>query len=161
MSTSEKHDGKRIVRRPERARDFIVLTSGAAGLIALLVASGALGFIEGVMAAIVLFAGGLAYYVGSVPPEPYIDPRADAAGQPVTLDRTIRSLVHALPFPAVYISKDERIEVANQHAEKLFRISRIEGALKSVIIRQPDVLSATDRVARTGARDPRQTSRTP
>ncbi|MEQ8558700.1 MAG: ATP-binding protein [Henriciella sp.] len=150
MSASDSQRNRRIVSRPERARDFIVLTGGGAALLSLLVASGALGFIEGVMAAIVLFAGALAYYVGSVPPEPRVEQVTEAGAQP-GLAESIKALVRALPFPGLYITPDERIEVANQRCTQLFRVSSIEGALKSVIIRQPDVLMATDRVARTGA----------
>ena len=151
MSASDRQKGKRVVRRPERAQDFIVLTVGCGALLALLIASGALGFIEGIMAAIVLTAGALAYYVGSVPPAPRIDDAARTPAAETRIDNSIQALIHALPFPAFYISPEARVQFANRRASDLFRISKIEGALKSVIIRQPDVLSATDRVAKSGA----------
>jgi len=152
MSASDTHDRQGARKRPERVRDFIVLTTGGAGLLTLLVVSGALGFVEGIMAAIVLFAGALAYYVGSVPPAPPAeDERATASTQSVADNTSIQTLVRALPFPALYITPDERILVSNRHSGALFRLNSIEGALKSVIIRQPDVLSATDRVSKSGA----------
>ena len=151
MSARENNPHTSMLRRPERARDFVVLTMGGAGLLVLLVVSGALGFLEGVMAAIVLFAGALAYYVGSVPPLRIAAQPASAADAASGLKDSIQSLIRALPFPALFITPDERILVANPPAAALFRVTRIEGALKSVIIRQPDVLMATDRVARTGA----------
>ncbi|WP_084397667.1 sensor histidine kinase [Henriciella aquimarina] len=151
MSVSDSQKTKRIIRRPERAQDFIVLTVGSAGLLALLIASGALGIVEGIMAAIVLIAGALAYYVGSVPPAPRIETIGEPSGAESDVGTSIQALVHALPFPACYISPEGRVQFANQQASSLFRINKIEGALKSVIIRQPDVLSATERVAQTGA----------
>ena len=151
MSASDASQNKPRLSRPERARDFIVLTLGGAGLLTLLVASGALGIIEGVMAAIVLVAGALAYYVGSVPPERPAGTRTSLAPEQDGLAETIAAFIKALPFPALYIDPDQRIHVANMPAGRLFRVADINGALKSLIIRQPDVLAATDRVARTGA----------
>ncbi len=151
MSVSDTEKKQNSPRRPERAKDFIVLTFGGAGLLALLIASGALGIVEGLTAAIVLFAGALAYYVGSVPPDPMLDEGAAETAQDNSVDASIRSLVRALPFPAFFISGDNRLEVANQSARDLLRVDRVDGALKSVVIRQPDILTATDRVARTGA----------
>lgn len=151
MSASDSHDRSTGRTRPERVRDFIVLTTGGAGLLTLLVFSGALGIVEGIMAAIVLIAGALAYYVGSVPPARPVEETAEAAADQPGLDTSIQMLVRALPFPALYITPDERILVANRAAGSLFRVSNVEGALKSVIIRQPDVLIATDRVAKTAA----------
>ncbi|WP_169711782.1 sensor histidine kinase [Henriciella litoralis] len=149
MTDRETH--KTHARRAERARDFIVLTLGGAGLMTLLVISGSLGFVEGLTAALVLFAGALAYFVGSVPP--VVSDATSVGAKPATgsRDPSIRSLIHALPFPAFYISEESRIQYSNRHLDEIFRIKHVEGALKSVIIRQPDVLAATDRVARTGA----------
>ena len=151
MSVSDRQDNRRASRRPERARDFIVLTLGGAGLLALLIASGALGLVEGLMAAVVLFAGAMAYFVGSIPPEvpAELSARETVTVQPV--ETPIKALIRALPFPAFYINADKRIEVANQRVHEIFRVANPDGALKSVVIRQPDLLSATDRVAMTGA----------
>jgi len=151
MSASDSSRDKPRLTRPERARDFIVLTLGGTGLLTLLVASGALGIIEGIMAAIVLNAGTLAYYVGSVPPERPADDRTRLAPERRGLAETITALIKALPFPALYIDPDQRIHVANVPAGRLFRMTDMNGALKSLIIRQPDVLAATDRVSKTGA----------
>lgn len=151
MSVSNTEKNRRPTRRSDRAKDFIVLTLGGAGLLALLIASGALGIVEGLTAAIVLFAGALAYYVGSVPPEPIHEGEVAEISPDQNVDASIRSLVRALPFPAFFISADNRLEVANDRARELLRVHSADGALKSVVIRQPDVLTATDRVARTGA----------
>ncbi|MEE2879575.1 MAG: ATP-binding protein [Pseudomonadota bacterium] len=151
MSATDTHEKTVAAKRPERVRDFIVLTTGGAGLLVLLVFSGALGIVEGVMATVVLTAGALAYYVGSVPPDRPIKDADTTRAQQKELDNSIQMLVRAVPFPALYITPDERILVANQPAGSLFRVTNIEGLLKSVIIRQPDVLAATDRVARTSS----------
>ena len=52
---------------PRRFRDFLVLTSGAVAVLALLYLTGAIGLVEWVTGAIVMSAGSLAYYVGSAP----------------------------------------------------------------------------------------------
>ena len=151
MSANDRQKEQRGAKRPERARDFIVLTLGGAGLLTLLIASGALGLVEGIMAIVVLFAGAMAYFVGSIPPEPAreFQPAAQASVQPS--ETPIKALIRALPFPAFYINAEKRIEIANQRVQDIFRVANPEGMLKSVVIRQPDLLSATDRVAATGA----------
>ncbi|WP_370235373.1 MULTISPECIES: sensor histidine kinase [Henriciella] len=138
-------------RRPERARDFLVLTFSGCALIALLIASGALGWIEGLTACMVLSAGALAYFVGSVPPERIQDDAANPASTAASSEGSVRTMIESLPFPAFHITPDNRIDALNEPVRPLFRVSQARGALKSVAIRQPDLLSATDRVARTGA----------
>lgn len=152
MSSTDQTKQTRSGRRPERARDFVVLVLSGCGLLALLIASGALDLIEGLTAGIVLAAGALAYFVGSVPPETSA-PTQQAAGTKAepSAEAAIRTLVQALPFPAFHISPDNRIDAVNPQVKQLFRFADVKGALKSVVIRQPDLLSATDRVARTGA----------
>ncbi len=151
MAMQTAHTKQKAYRRTERARDFLVLVVSASTLLGLLVLSGALGFFEGLTAVIVLCLGALAYFVGSAPPDMRDSPLALESNGEDTLKSSVRSLIHALPFPACYISDEGRIDSANQRITELFRIKQTEGALKSVIIRQPDVLAATDRVARTGA----------
>lgn len=151
MSVSDRQENRRGSKRPERARDFIVLTLGGAGLLALLMASGALGPVEGLMAVVVLFAGAMAYFVGSIPPEPAREIRTTEQVSATPSETPIKALIRALPFPAFYINAEKRIEIANQRVHEIFRVPNPEGALKSVVIRQPDLLSATDRVAMTGA----------
>lgn len=139
------------MKRAERGRDFIVLTLAGSAVLALLVTNGALGIVEGVTAVIVLCLGALAYFVGSAPPDYSRPERSSAPSKSDSLKSSVRALIHALPFPACYITRENRIESASPRTNELFRIKQVEGALKSVIIRQPDVLAATDRVARTGA----------
>ncbi|MAN73454.1 MAG: hypothetical protein CME84_05120 [Henriciella sp.] len=151
MATPQSHSRYKATRRAERARDFLVLTVAASALLGLLVATGALGIVEALTAIIVLCLGALAYFVGSAPPLRDTDYSVSEPARNDSLKASVRSLIHALPFPACYISGEGRIESANRRITDLFRIQQTEGALKSVIIRQPDVLAATDRVARTGA----------
>ncbi len=151
MTDSRQPRDEDKIRRAERARDFMVLTLAGSAIVALLVANGALGIVEAITAIIVLCLGALAYFVGSSPP----DQRQPASPADLPASDTLRSsvgaIVHALPFPACYITRENRIESASPRMNDLFRIKQVEGALKSVIIRQPDVLAATERVARTGA----------
>ena len=79
------------------------------------------------MAAIVLFAGALAYYVGSVPPERPAEAASSPAAQRPGSTAPIAALIEALPFPALYIDADERVRVANPPAARLFRTARING----------------------------------
>ncbi|MEM5518689.1 ATP-binding protein [Henriciella sp. AS95] len=151
MSSTDRTSETPPSRRPERARDFLVLTASGCALIALLSASGALGWIEGLTACMVLCAGSLAYFVGSVPPERIQEDVAPNGGTDVSANTSVRKMIEALPFPAFHITPDNRIDALNDHVRHLFRMSQAQGALKSVAIRQPDLLTATDRVARTGA----------
>ena len=151
MASARKHPQQSALRRAERIRDFVVLGIAGSGLLAFMMISGALGLFEGVTAIIVLSLGALAYFVGSAPPAIDIAPKDDMQASDEAMKSSVRSLIHALPFPACYISGEGRIESANKKISDLFRIKHIEGALKSVIIRQPDVLAATDRVSRSGA----------
>ena len=151
MASARKHPQQSALRRAERIRDFVVLGIAGSGLLAFMMISGALGLFEGVTAIIVLSLGALAYFVGSAPPAIDIAPVDDMQASDEAMKSSVRSLIHALPFPACYISGEGRIESANKKISDLFRIKHIEGALKSVIIRQPDVLAATDRVSRSGA----------
>ncbi|RIJ23578.1 hypothetical protein D1224_04750 [Henriciella barbarensis] len=151
MASARKHPQQSALRRAERIRDFVVLGTAASGLLAFMMISGALGIFEGVTAIIVLSLGALAYFVGSAPPAIDFAPVDDAQANDKAMKSSVRSLIHALPFPACYISGEGRIESANKKISDLFRIKHIEGALKSVIIRQPDVLAATDRVSRSSA----------
>jgi two-component system phosphate regulon sensor histidine kinase PhoR len=151
MANSRRQQTDRALARADRARDFVVLILACAGVLTLLVTSGALGIVEGVTATIVFSLGALAFFVGSAPPDfPAIESRNDLPNDRA-LRTSVRSLIQALPFPACYITGENRIDSANSRVVGLFRIKEIEGALKSVIIRQPDVLAATDRVGRTGA----------
>ncbi|MGB3624943.1 MAG: histidine kinase dimerization/phospho-acceptor domain-containing protein, partial [Henriciella sp.] len=151
MPSTERDAPRTSTRRPERARDFVVLTLAGCALLLLLIASGALGWIEGLTAAMVLSAGTLAYFVGSVPPERIQEETVAAKSAEQTVQESVRTMISALPVPAFHITPDNRVDAFNSHARRLFRMPEATGALKSVVIRQPDLLTATDRVAQTGA----------
>ncbi|MEQ9314617.1 MAG: histidine kinase dimerization/phospho-acceptor domain-containing protein [Henriciella sp.] len=151
MSTTDRNASPTSVRRPERARDFVVLTLAGCALLLLLIAAGALGWIEGLTAAMVLTAGTLAYFVGSVPPERVQEETVSAQSTEQAVQESVRKITSALPVPAFHITPDNRVDAFNAEAKRLFRMPEATGALKSVVIRQPDLLTATDRVARTGA----------
>ena len=150
------HDGKNERlhgRTSERVRDFFVLGGGSAGVFALLIATGALGIVEGFTAIIVVLAGTLAYFVGSLPAssQPQQSLQETSHTNQITHGTTVAAILSAIPFPAIYLSADGRVVHANQEVTGLLRTSSAKGQLKSLVIRQPDVLAASDRVAKTGA----------
>lgn len=151
MSSVDRDVSRTSTRRPERAKDFVVLTLAGCALLFLLIASGALGWIEGLTAAIVLAAGTLAYFVGSVPPERVREETTTSESTGQAAQESLRAIINALPLPAFHITPDNRVDTFNTEAKRLFRMPDATGALKSVVIRQPDLLTATDRVARTGS----------
>ena len=129
MASARKHPKQLALRRAERIRDFVVLGISASGLLGFMVLTGALGFFEGITAIIVLSLGALAYFVGSAPPAIDLAPVDDIRASDEAMKSSVRSLIHALPFPACYISGEDRIDSANKKISDLFRINHIEGAL--------------------------------
>ena len=100
MATARKYPQQSALRRAERIRDFVVLGIAGSGLLAFMMISGALGIFEGVTAIIVLSLGALAYFVGSAPPAIDIAPVDDVQASDEAMKSSVRSLIHALPFPA-------------------------------------------------------------
>src|SRR6056297_2677306 len=144
---------KKDPNQPEsgkRFRDFLVLTSGGVGVLALLYLTGAIGLVEWMTAAIVMIAGALAFYVGSAS-SPGASPRAavlDAppVSQPPEHDQAIASFIHAPPLPALLIASGRQITAINTHARSLFRFDVAERSIPAAMLRQPDLLAATARV---------------
>ena len=152
---SQKNDPN-VPDSRHRFRDFFVLTSGAVGLLALLYLTGAIGLVEWITAAVVMSTGALAYYVGST--------RTTQA--PTTLEETqsptrsddsenmaVESFILALPLPALLISDESLVSIANVYARNLFRVDNSQRNFPSAMIRQPDLLAAAERVARDGANE--------
>lgn len=141
----------------KRFQDFFVLTAGGIAVLALLLITGAIGWVEWITAAIVMSAGALAFFVGSAPsPEkahsaPVLDTPAPQKSDTVT--DTVEPFILALPLPALLISKDAQVTTANAHAGNLFRF---DGARKShpvAVLRHPDLLAAVERVGKDGANE--------
>ncbi|MEO0550317.1 MAG: ATP-binding protein [Pseudomonadota bacterium] len=140
----------------QRRKDFIVLITGALAVLTLLFATNAIGLVEWVTGGIVMIAGSLAYFVGSVP---YYDKSSlseapediaadDEAIPPIDV---LAPFLEALPFPAILVDTDKRIYATNESVTRLFGPNARPGALASAVFRNPDLLAATDRVAETGA----------
>lgn len=138
-----------------RARDFVTLTLGAVGVLALLGLTGAIGLVEFVMAAIVMVAGAMAFYVGSIPharpaPEPAILQSARPDSKP-EISEAINPFILSLPFAALLIDTEGKIAAANAHARKVFRIAEDKQDLLMSALRQPELLNAASRVSSTKA----------
>jgi two-component system phosphate regulon sensor histidine kinase PhoR len=141
----------------KRFRDFLVLTSGGVGVLALLYLTGAIGLVEWMTAAIVMIAGALAFFVGSAS-SPGASPRAAVLDAPTLLnepqhDQAITSFIHALPLPALLIASGRQITAINTHARGLFRFDVAERSIPAAMLRQPDLLAATARVEQDGANE--------
>ncbi len=151
MSAKGKQTGRDQDAIRRRIRDFVILTIGAVSVLALLLLTQAIGLVEWLTGVIVMLAGALAYYVGSLPtPQaPDIKPaKAEPAPAPVQI---VAGFVLAMPFPVLLIGPDNRIQTANASAHEIFAMETTPAPLVTTIIRQPDLLDAIDRVAKTGA----------
>ncbi len=152
-------------RRPERARDVAIVVMGGMGVLALLALSGALGWVEAVTACIVLATGSAAYYVGTTSVLPDAQEEGDGAGTaPAEADVDFVAFVASLPFPALHVGRDGRIDGANPAAREVFRMREPRGALAGAVVRDPPLLAAIERtltgktaerveIERTGASD--------
>ena len=141
-------------RRAERRLwDFVILGLGAFGLLGLLVISGALGGLEFLTGSFVLLTGFMAYYIGSTPTAAQID--TDATSQAGMSEPAppgeIENLLMTLPFAALMISADQRIAAINPKAAKILGRHETRGALANTVLRQPELLDATKRVAQSAA----------
>ena len=154
MADNESQSGRHSDRNRHRLRDFTVLTVGAICVLSLLLLTNTIGLIEWITGTIVMLAGSLAYYVGTLPtpaaapsdtgvaPPPRPSPRAENAIAPYIL---------SMPFPALLIGEDGRLQTINAPARDIFRVEETSDTIATAAIRQPDLLDAIDRVSQTGA----------
>ncbi|MEL6209029.1 MAG: ATP-binding protein, partial [Pseudomonadota bacterium] len=138
-----------------RVRDFVVIVGGAVAILMLLAASSALGWVEAATAAIVVATGSGAYFVGSSQAEPsrpsLIDrPRRAGAREAINL----APIVNALPWPALHVGRDGRLDATNPAAQAIFRIQDAQNGLASAVLRSPVLLTALEQAI---ARDQHQT----
>ncbi len=153
MSARDKQTGRDQDAIRCRIRDFVVLTIGAVGVLVLLLLTQAIGLVEWLTWMIVMLAGSLAYYVGSLPTPQAPDTKpTKAEPDPVPVPaQIVAEFVLAMPFPVLLISPDNRIQTANASAHEIFAMETAPDPLVTAIIRLPDLLGAIDRVAKTGA----------
>jgi two-component system phosphate regulon sensor histidine kinase PhoR len=142
---------------PKRFRDFLVLTLGGVAVLALLLLTGAIGWVEWATGAVVMTAGALAFYVGSAPTGQKIrNAEVLEASAPLPAksdDPTIASFIEALPLPALLVSPERQLASVNPHARRLFRLDKAAQSLPVALLRQPDLLAAAERVAEDGANE--------
>ena len=142
---------------PKRFRDFLVLTLGGVAVLALLFLTGAIGLVEWITGAIVMTAGAVAFYVGSAPTGRKIRPaevlESPREPSPPSDDATFASFIDALPLPAILVSSDRQLSSVNRHARNLFRLDDVAQNVPVALLRQPDLLAATERVATDGANE--------
>ncbi|MEM6535145.1 MAG: ATP-binding protein [Pseudomonadota bacterium] len=149
-NTERSSDEDKALR--QRLRDFTILTSGAVSVLALLFFTNAIGLVEWVTGGIVMVAGSLAYFVGSLPPTVRrVDAEAAQPQRATNPEEIMTPLLAALPFPTLFLDAATRITFANALAKDVFRLTNAEGSLAGAAIRQPDLIAAFGRVAETGA----------
>ena len=133
--------------RVDRARDFVVLSAGAMGVLVILAVSGALGWVEVLTASIVIAAGALAFFVGTIPSASPDDLVEGEGAETEPEGPGLVDIIQALPLPALLIDRHGHIDVMNKRASTVFRIMpEIEG-LTSAAIRHPELLRAIDQVS--------------
>jgi len=140
---------KRSDSARRRLRDFIILTSGSAAVLTLLLFTSAIGLVEWITGAVVMVAGSLAYYVGSQPPVRSAA-RPDDQGKaqkPVSPLEAVVPVLSSVPFPALLIGDNNRIFFANRDAQSVFRLTRPSGDLVSAAIREPVLIESFGRAA--------------
>jgi two-component system, OmpR family, phosphate regulon sensor histidine kinase PhoR len=142
--------------RTVRRRDFAVLGGVALAVLAGLALIGQLPPWIAVLAAVFIAAFCVAYYFGTVDP-------ADPGGETIEAESPLaearrkaeverqfrRSLIEALPEPAMYIDPQGRVEAANPAARKQFRIIGADPLLTAVV-RKPEMLDAVAAAQRSG-----------
>lgn len=149
-------DIKRIQQEAtrRRLRDFVILSLGGVGVLALLFATNsAFGLVDMLMGAIVMLAGAMAYYVGSAPTEAVETQENETpkTKSPPKRAKSIGPFILTMPFPAILVDTDSRVRFANEYARRVFRFEEDASPLISAALRQPDLLSAAARVAKTAA----------
>lgn len=153
MAEQDQEDIERDVSR-RRLRDFIILTVGAISVLTLLLLSGSVGVVEWLTGGIVMVAGALAYFVGSLPAPaaPNIAPR-QTNSMPSTTDplELIAPYILALPFPTLLVSDQGRVSLANSEGRKIFRMGAAPNIRATAAIRHPDLLEAIERVSQSAS----------
>ncbi|WOR14019.1 ATP-binding protein [Hyphomonas sp. FCG-A18] len=143
--------------RRKRVRDYVRLTLGTLGLLAILYFTNAIGLVEAITGAIVVVSGTLALYTATTSTELQTSKaQADIeTGSPHSDDNILMETIHqfitAMPFPALLVSPDQRIEVANAPAVAVFGLSAASGQLLPTILRNPSLRSAVGRTRETGS----------
>ena len=141
--------------KARRRRDFIILTLGAVGVMALLFATNAIGLVEWITGVVVMLAGSLAFYVGSLPAPaaPPAQPIPTVVKPTPTAKSTqaIAPFILSMPFPALLVGRDNRLQTANTAAKAIFRIKASPAPLITAALRQPDLLDAIERISQSGA----------
>ena len=149
-------------RRTRRIRDFFVLGLVGVSLLGLLFFSGALGILEFLTASLVLILVYLAYYIGSASFQAVASGRSDFRAEASKRDNhqidydgkeSLEAVLLALPFAALLISPEQRIVTMNRMARILLDQTDPVGQLDRLVLRQPDLLAATKRVAQSSDRE--------
>lgn len=124
-----------------RRRDFLVLGAGMLGIFFLLYASGALSFVEALLAASVSACASFAYYLSTTGrPAGAFWGRSSQADH-VQIDQNV---LDVLPFPALRIDGDGKIAETNLQVRQLLKIGDRVLPRASAVIRSPSLLDAID-----------------
>jgi len=152
-----------------RRQDIAVLASGGLIILLVLTATGALGIVEGITAAMLLSGGALAYHLGVLANVRAAVPKAQAVANHSSVNeirRVQQSLVDALDQPALVVDASAQLAAYNPVASKIFSLPAVRSGLSVGSLRNPELLAHIDRVLNAGgaaacelvpSRDPSQT----
>ncbi|MEL6257637.1 MAG: ATP-binding protein [Pseudomonadota bacterium] len=141
----------------DRIRDFFVLGAATAGIFVILSLSGALGFVEAITALFVIWAAGLAYYVGTTEPPKQSRGQVEAS-QDLVAPTSLKSVLDACPIPAMHIDGEGRLQAVNDLARILLRLPAGRLVFAAAALRSPDLLTAVETALSGGRPDPVETS---
>lgn len=136
-----------------RRQDIVILSAGAVILVTVLSLTGALGWLEGISAAILLAGGGLAYHAGVLATTRVTQPvgktSSSKSGKKATR-RARQSLIDALNQPALIIDGAGQLVAYNEDAAHIFSLPAVRPGLSASSLRHPELLAHVDRVLTDG-----------
>ncbi|MEM7493989.1 MAG: ATP-binding protein [Pseudomonadota bacterium] len=138
--------------RRKRLRDYALLTSGVLALLVILFVTGSLGWIELIIASLVIISGALALYVGVSQPGKLMlnSDETSTVNDTAYKEKLFGKFVVALPFPAFLISAEARIAIANEKAINAFQLDDPAGEFLDSVLQNRGLIRAVKRTRKTG-----------
>ncbi|MEM8634680.1 MAG: ATP-binding protein [Pseudomonadota bacterium] len=136
-----------------RRQDIVVLASGGAILLIVLMATGALGLLEGVSSVVLLVIGAITYHLGVLANARVAKPREERASKQSSLNaiwRVQQGLVDALDQPALIVDAAAQLTAYNEKSANIFSLPPARTGLSVGSLRNPELLAHVDRVLNTG-----------
>ncbi|MEO0884120.1 MAG: ATP-binding protein [Pseudomonadota bacterium] len=136
-----------------RRQDIVIISFGGLVLLFVLMATGALGVLEGLSSAMLLAGGAVAYHIGVLANARAAKPKQEQVAQRSSLDairRVQQGLVDALDQPALIVDAGAQLTAYNSVAAGIFSLPAVRGGLSVGSLRNPELLAHVDRVLNSG-----------